>query len=418
MTSLLAVSPTITGPRELCYADFQVASAYQPIVSLTHQRVVGVEALARPKKDAKSISPGALFHKASTLNQNAMLDIQLWEQHLHNFARGAPPTWLFLNVSADSIGDPSMAPDLLAERVKASGLRCDQIVLEIVEEAVASESALIDFVEQAKAQGFRVAVDDFGADDANFERVWRLKPFIVKMDRAMIVHAAANATARKLFISLVRLIRESGSLVLVEGVETRQEADIAMESEADLYQGFYFARPAAALNGFYATEQQLQRSQRDYDQTRFMELQQHQDLLKHLRFEILAACHQLAREDLLENLSGPLLDIPGVARCFLLDTHGTQQGQAVADRHQQLQKSFNPLYQSQGASWSHREYFRQAMANPSCIHISRPYVALPDTLRTVTLSVKTYTRRGNRVFCIDIHPDEAFPGCQELPAAL
>jgi len=45
-------------------------------------------------------------------------------------------------------------------------------------------------------------------------------------------------------------------------------------------------------------------------------------------------------------------------------------------------------------------------------------MALPDTVRTVTLSVLTYTGAGNRVFCVDIHPDEAFPGTLELPASL
>ena len=45
-------------------------------------------------------------------------------------------------------------------------------------------------------------------------------------------------------LRLVKMIRESGSLVLLEGIETHTQARIALETEADLLQGFLFARPA------------------------------------------------------------------------------------------------------------------------------------------------------------------------------
>ncbi|MDX1588221.1 MAG: EAL domain-containing protein [Oleiphilaceae bacterium] len=421
MNATLTREPGHQAPVTSLFEEFEVASAFQPIISPTHNRVVGVEALARPSHKGLPVSPAEIFNRTDGKPHNGDLDLKLWQQHLHNFARQLPPAWLFLNVSADSIGAPGISPRILADQVRQAGLGCDQVVLEIVEQAVASEQLLQDFVEDARRLGFRVAVDDFGAGDANFERVWRLQPFIVKMDRAMVVHAAANESARKLFISLVRLIRENGSLVLVEGVETRQQAEIAMQSEADLYQGFYFARPSQVLNQDQETLDRFRVFQEDYNQCQHLQARKHEEQLRHLRFEILAACHSLARQEPLQLVAEPLLRIPGVARCFLLDHRGIQQGPvAVSERGNRrfLKPDFNPLYQSQGASWSHREYFLRAIDNPSQINVSRPYVALPDTRSTVTISAQTFTRRGNRILCVDLHPEIAFPGLQELPDTL
>ena len=72
-----------------------------------------------------------------------------------------------------------------------------------------------------------------------------MNPLIVKLDRSLLVNAESHARARMLLESLVRMIRESGSLVLLEGVENESQARIALDTEADLLQGFLFARPGA-----------------------------------------------------------------------------------------------------------------------------------------------------------------------------
>jgi hypothetical protein len=105
------------------------------------------------------------------------------------------------------------------------------------------------------------------------------------------------------------------------------------------------------------------------------------------------------------------LPCPGAKRCYLLDTRGLQQGQtAFASGYEGTGATFNPLLSAEGASWSHREYFRNAVSKPGEIHLSRPYVALPDTARTVTVSHMTFTYYGYRILCLDIHPEQAFPG--------
>ena len=73
--------------------------------------------------------------------------------------------------------------------------------------------------------------------------MWRINPLIVKLDRSLLVNAENHSRARMLLESLVKMIRESGSLVLLEGIENSTQAHIALQTEADLLQGFLFARP-------------------------------------------------------------------------------------------------------------------------------------------------------------------------------
>jgi EAL domain-containing protein (putative c-di-GMP-specific phosphodiesterase class I) len=47
----------------------------------------------------------------------------------------------------------------------------------------------------------------------------------------------------QIFKALVRLSRKTGSLVLAEGVETLEECIYSLDCDADLLQGFFFARP-------------------------------------------------------------------------------------------------------------------------------------------------------------------------------
>ena len=415
LSSDVTNTPFSTDCTPVVFDDFRLHSAFQPILSPSHQRIVGYEALVRPRRGNESVSPGTLFSVAAAERQEPMLDLVLWGQCLERYAATTPDAWLFLNLSSASVEDPLTTPAQLAQIVRDAGVACDRVVLEVVEEAVSDDRVLSDFVTACKAEGFRLAIDDFGAGDAHFERVWLLSPDIVKMDRTMIVHAAENERACQLFLSLIRLIRENGSLVLIEGIETEAQARIAWRSDADFYQGFWYSHPMDSLDDPVSVAEQLRRCQREFDDLNVEQIREQSDTMRLLRFEVLDACHRIAGLKSLAEATETLLQLPGVKRCYLLNTEGRQEGDTVsAPELTHNGARFNPLTHSSGASWSHRDYFIAAIQAPSRIHLSRPYVALPDTVRTVTVSHVTFTAKGNRVLCVDLHLDEAFPGANQI----
>ncbi len=96
---------------------------------------------------------------------------------------------------------------------------------------------------RVRQMGFLIALDDFGAGHSNFDRVWSIKPDIVKLDRSLVAGLAQDRSRQRVVAQMVSLLHECGSLVLMEGVETHDEALVALESDVDFVQGYYFGRP-------------------------------------------------------------------------------------------------------------------------------------------------------------------------------
>lgn len=400
-------------------ASCRFNSVYQPILSPTHQKLVGYEALVRASRDDQPLAPPALFNEARACEQSAELDRYLLHLHLDNFRSGSHPAWLFVNINPDTCIHPQASLERLAHHCRRSGIHPERLVLELVETASDDPQALLGFVELAKTFGFQIAIDDFGTGDSNFERLWRMNPLIVKLDRSLLVNAENHARARMLLESLVRMIRESGSLVLLEGVENESQARIALDTEADLLQGFLFARPdAIGEHTARQSETALRKAMAQTRESGLMDIQRQEGFLRLLRLEMMDACHRLARDEPFDRACGRLLELDSVKRCFVLNQAGVQQGNLARATPDIQRGSFNPLYHSAGACWSHREYFQNALSRPQHISVSRPYVALPDAKRTVTLSTVIHTDHGPQVVCVDLHPDELFGGQFTFPATL
>lgn len=405
------------------YNQFTLSSVYQPIVSFTHQRIVGYEALVRASEAPDNFSPAALFELADALGEGPELDRLCRAMHISNFKQTEDPSWLFLNIDSQMINSPTLSIDFVNKTLHQYGLCPSQIVLEIVENKVQDDEKLNAFVTHYKSLGFRIAIDDFGKGESNFDRIWQVAPHIVKLGRSMLIHAEQNNKARGVLMGLVGLLRQSGCLVLIEGVETEKHVEIALDAEADMLQGFYFAKPAASLATNKRMVPVLNNTMRRYRQAQFLKEEQSHLALKALRLEILIACDELARGQRLDKASKTLLSLLPVKRCFILDKTGTQIGKAATftenkDNKVTSNNVFNPLIDAEGASWSHREYFQSAMSQPDHICISKPYIALPDAESTITFSIHTYTEQGHVIFCVDTSPEELNQDLTNLPSVI
>lgn len=410
-------TPSDRAPDIIHKHDFK--SLYQPIFSPTHQRLAGYEALVRAWHEGHPVPPPVLFRQAAAQGQTVELDRHLLRLHLRNFSGTDLPVWLFLNISPQTCTRPDASLEQLAELCHDCGMPPERIVLELVETAADNTRALLAFVRHARSLGFQVAIDDFGMGDSNFERLWRINPLIVKLDRSLLLNAGQHPRARMLLESLVRMIRESGSLVLLEGIEDEDQARIALATEADLLQGYLFGRPGTvSVQSVTQAETELSARVRHSRRWSLQHSQEQDQYLRRLRTAMRKSGQQLARGIPFGEACAPLLQLEGVKRCFVLDPDGIQQGRLMHARPDLSQARFNPLYESSGACWAHRDYFRKARLQPHSIHCSRPYVGLPDARRTVTVS--TALNHGGRlqVLCVDIHPDELFRGQMQFPDTL
>src|SRR5690349_24826077 len=230
------------GERE----EFRLTSHFQPIFSLAHRRPVGYEGLIRATSSrGRSVTPYELFSKATQVEARVRLDRQCRALHVRNFQRlGNAHSWLFLNVDPQVAAESTGYGDFFPEIAVSSDFPAHRAAVELIETPFEDEARLTAAVEHYRKLGCLIVIDDFGAGYSNFDRIWRLKPDIVKIDREMTRRVTVEPLARRMFTGIIAVLHEAGALVCVEGIESEAEALCATEANADLLQGNYFALPA------------------------------------------------------------------------------------------------------------------------------------------------------------------------------
>jgi len=388
------------------FGGLKLASAFQPIFSITHRRPVGYEGLLRAfEPDSTAVSPQDVFRSIQTESEGIRLDRLCRNLHLRNFLSMADDTsWIFINVSPQVIVNGKQYGTYFADLLRRYDIPAHRVVVEILEGKIHDEALLAEAVGYYKDLGCLVAIDDFGAGHSNFERIWRIAPDIVKLDRSVIAQAANNRTVARVLPNLVNLIHESGSLALIEGVETENEALVAMDSGVDFVQGFYFGRPADKLfplDGKNDRITELCEKFKTYSDD--LEAQQQRDLEYYIQaFKRSANLIQAGVS--IERACADFLGKERAERCFLLNRDGMQLGKNIVSqsRANTSDLRFLPVSNAEGANWSRRHYFRRAVNNPGEVQTTRPYLSVAQANMCITLSIAIQANEDTRVFCCDL----------------
>ncbi|MBL8516524.1 MAG: EAL domain-containing protein [Betaproteobacteria bacterium] len=242
--------PMHVGVTSVPFHMLAVSSQFQPILNVDERRVEGYEGLIRGHNMAgQPLPPETLFSLARDAGDTHHLDLLARALHIRAFSQmgaSAAPL-LYLNVYPEAAGADLHDESLFAGLIRHYQIDPSRLVIEILETGVEDEARLKDAVQLYRHLGCRVALDDFGVGFSNFDRLWRLEPDIVKIDRSVMRSASQDPSARRVLHNMVRMIHECGATAVIEGVEERRDALIALETDADFLQGFYFARPSAAV---------------------------------------------------------------------------------------------------------------------------------------------------------------------------
>ena len=380
------------------FAEKRLDSVFQPIYSLAHRRIVGHEGLLRATKlKGKNVPPIQVFNgDGSYISdvQSVFLDRLCRTIHLHNYQLNkANNLWLFLNVSAQVINYRRDHGPFFAEMMASYGISPKRVVVEIVEGVIPDARLLDEAVKFYRDAGCLIAIDDFGAEASDIERIWRVSPDIVKLDRKIIASAQFNDKARRILRATVALIHECGSLALIEGVENKEQAVIALDSNADLVQGFYFAMP---------TETPLQEGDGGIGELANQKPSVSMDELLPYMAEFKSSLRNLAASQPVNVACAALVDMEKVDCCYILDANGRQLGETMVTTRLGTLTPFLPLESASGADWSRKPYHYRAIFQPGELQISRPYLSLASSRLCVTLSA-TYKVDGQlRVLCCDV----------------
>lgn len=403
------ISPMLHKHGDSWTAGFRgltLKTALQPIYSISHKRTIGYEALIRAQDpDHSNVLPIHLFELPTTDAENLLLDRLCRYLHMRNYSGIEDQlNWLFLNVSPRVVTSGSQTDSFFGNLLAKTKLPPHRIVIEIVEQPTDDADRLRETVAYYRELGCLTAIDDFGAGHSNFERIWNLSPDIVKLDRKLLTRATDDHKARQILNGIVSLLHQSGCLVLLEGVETREQAMIAIDAGVDFVQGFYFCRPSTDLA-------QLSSAGADFDQLLQEYKARHQvtqdptrQLVDHFWKGFQKAVSLLRTNSSMEQACRQLLQHPTVSRCYLADEQGVQiEDTLISDTGSQgLDPRFKPLESTSKADWYRQQYLRQALAQPGDLHVTAPYLCVTGAYMCVTLSLCFTQNAQQRVLCCDI----------------
>lgn len=232
--------------RALAARDFDVH--YQPIVEAEDGAVVGVEALLRWRHPARGYIPPASFIPIA--EQAGLMD-QLGEFVLRRALSDAA-RWdeisVAVNLSPLQMRDRRIV-DLVGRLLAESKIDPARLVLEVTEGVLIDNAeAMKSRLEELRALGVRLALDDFGAGFSSLTYLQRLPFDILKVDRGFTAALEQSANAGVIIQAIVSLGRALGLSVLIEGVETPEQRVLLRLAGCNLMQGFLFARPGPAAD--------------------------------------------------------------------------------------------------------------------------------------------------------------------------
>ena len=224
---------------------------YQPFVELKEEKLVGMEALVRRRKEnGEIVFPSAFIENLEKMHLIEKVGIRILEkvciQLKEWLNKGYDVVPVSVNLSALQFKNPNLAKDI-KNVLQKYGIPSRYIVLEITETTVMEDVGIAQLIiEELKAYGFAISIDDFGTGYAS---IGYLKKFMfdhLKIDISFIKEIVANAKDRTIVEAIISIARTLDLKTIAEGIESEEQLDVMSALGCEMGQGFLWDKPITA----------------------------------------------------------------------------------------------------------------------------------------------------------------------------
>ena len=227
----------------------ELRAFYQPLFDTSTHRLVGAEALSRwVKQDGNVILPAEFIPELEKDSSILAVDWYMFEEVCKMLKRqknlGIPQVRISVNFSRMHVLYERSIENRLCEIADSYDIPHDLIEIEITESAYIHLPNIIEpFVRNIRAQGFAIAVDDFGSGASSLEFIKSVDVDTLKIDRSLISSNCADEKERVLLESVVFLAHRLQLNSVAEGVETMEQMGFLKTLGVNQIQGFLFSMP-------------------------------------------------------------------------------------------------------------------------------------------------------------------------------
>ena len=238
----------------------------QPKVDMRTGEIIGSEALVRwvhPEKGL--ISPRSFIPIFENNGFITELDYYIFgtvSKQLDKWrSEGIPILPVSVNVSRADLYDPNLFPNIV-KIVDTYNIPHEFIEFELTESSFISDNhKLVELTYNLQKGGFHVLMDDFGSGYSSLNSLKDIKVDVLKIDINFLPTSTSDERAGKILTSVVSMANALDLKVVVEGVETREQADFLISIGAYEAQGYYFFKPMPVEEYEVALKKQLEEKQ-------------------------------------------------------------------------------------------------------------------------------------------------------------
>jgi diguanylate cyclase (GGDEF)-like protein/PAS domain S-box-containing protein len=236
-----------------CLERRELTLAYQPIIDVSSEKMIGAEALLRWENPELGQVPPDQF---IPLAEETGLIIPMAEWVLNAACRQAQ-SWrgsnglcmlrLAVNISSRNLKAGGDLVKTVKSALEKSKFPPECLELEITERMLMEESMETKSVLSGlKGLGVRLSIDDFGT---GYSALSYLKEFpfdTIKIDRSFVRGIEKDNKGNTVVKAIITMSHSVGLQVIGEGVETKEQLEVMRSFGCDFIQGFYFSKPLPA----------------------------------------------------------------------------------------------------------------------------------------------------------------------------
>lgn len=219
--------------------------AYQPILTLSDDRVIGFEALARWSTTDGMVDPEEFIATAEAAGLLDGLGRRLIRQAMLFQSQLPVDLNLFINMAPSQIAADGIL-DWFDDALRETGADPRRIVIEITETAALADYRIGHRLAGFRERGMRIALDDFGAGHSSLSSLRTLPLDLIKLDRSFLNSTVEDPRAEALARMVCDLGHALGMDIVAEGIEDEDQRRFAQDMGCQLGQGIMLGSPTPA----------------------------------------------------------------------------------------------------------------------------------------------------------------------------
>ena len=218
---------------------------FQPIVDNKTKEIHKYECLARIVCDDEVFSPFYFIDIAEMIGllpeiTRVIIDkaFQKFQNNRHTFS---------INITEIDLND-NYLKEYFLEKLQEYSIDPSRVILEVLEGI--STTGVEESLKQLntlRELGFSIAIDDFGAQNSNFERVNAMKVDFIKIDGGFVKNIATDEKSYAIVKSITEFSKSIGAKVIAEYVHNQEVQNLVEKLDIEYSQGYYFSEPKPEL---------------------------------------------------------------------------------------------------------------------------------------------------------------------------